>query len=206
LIPWLILVLLTAVGVAGAALGIHQSPKQATLKQAVANTLAASNYTSVFTSVLTSATSGQTQYLVYQAPDRIGGYVDTGGRRFYVAVINRVEYQSTQVATSRSSANLTFLRSASNPARSYDPVQGYLPYVAKATGVKQSGAVSTFTITQQGQSAKFAVTVAGSYVSQMVITAPGAKVTLDISAVGSSPPVTLPAGAKVSAAPSGAAG
>jgi hypothetical protein len=204
LIPWLTLVMLTVVAVAGAVVGIEQAPEQATLKQAVTNTLDAPDYTST---VSTSSAAAQSQNLVYQAPDRIGGYVDTGTRRIYVAVIGSVEYQSTQVSTSRSSANLTFIKEASQPARSYDPVQGYLPYVAKGTDVTRDGDVYSFTVTQQGQTAKFTLTVSGQYVSLLTIATSGTTITLAISDVGTSPAVTLPPGAKVtSSSPPNASG
>ena len=196
LIPWLTLALLTVVGAAGAALGIQQSPQQATLDRAVSNTLKAPNYSSLLVS---TGTQAATQNLVWEAPDRIGGYVDTGKRRFYVAVIGSFEYQSTQVSTSTGPTNLTFLKGASQPASAYDPVQGYLPYAQKATDIHRNGDVYSFTVTQQGQTAQFTVTVSGQYVSDLTITATGLHADLSITDVGTSPPVTLPAGAKVKA-------
>jgi hypothetical protein len=200
LIPWVIMGVLTVVAVGGAVLGVHQAPVQASLSQAVANTLAAPNYTSLLT---VTGTSAQTQYLVYQSSDRIGGYVDTGGKRVYVAVIGSLEYTSTKVSTSTSSSNLTFTSAPSQAAKTYDPVQGYLPYVKKGTKLTQDGDVYSFTVTNQGQAAKFTVTVSGQYVSQVTITAPSAHLTMDISNVGSSPAVALPPGAKVAASGAG---
>jgi hypothetical protein len=197
LIPWVIMGVLTVVALAGAALGLHQAPVQASLNQAVANTLAAPSYTSLLT---VTGAHAETQYLVYQAPNRIGGYVDTGSKRIYVAVIGSAEFSSTQTSPSSSGTNLTFTQVASQPARSYDPVDGYLPYVKKGTNVTRDGDVYSFSVTNQGQAAKFTVTVSGQYVSQITITASTAHLTMDISNVGNSPAVALPAGAKVKAA------
>jgi len=194
LIPWLTLGLLTVVGAAGLALGIQQSPHQAAFQAAISNTLAAPSYSSL---LVTTGTQATTQSLTWQTPDRIGGYVDTGKRRFYVAVIGSFEYQSTQVSTTTGPTNLSFVKGASQPASAYDPVKGYLPYAQKATDIHRSGSVYSFTVTQQGQTAKFAVTVSGQYVSELTINATGIHVDLTLSEVGSAPPVTLPAGAKV---------
>ncbi len=202
LIPWLTLGLLTVVGAAGLALGIQQSPHQAALQAAISNTLAAPSYSSL---VVSSGPQATTQSLTWQAPDRIGGYVDTGKRRFYVAVIGGFEYQSTQVSTSTGPSNLTFMKGAAQPASAYDPVKGYLPYAQKATDIHRNGAVYSFTVTQQGQTAHFTVTVSGQYVSELTISATGIRIDLTISDVGSAPPVTLPAGAKVRSVSGGGA-
>ena len=49
------------------------------------NTLGAANYTEVVKE--TTPQGKQTDYLVYQAPDRLGGYVQSGNKRTYVYVI-----------------------------------------------------------------------------------------------------------------------
>jgi len=199
LIGWLLLVLVAVLAAGGAALGVSQAPKQATLQTAVKNTLNASNYTS---DVLESSSQGtQTQHLVYQAPNRLGGYVDSGTVRVYVAVIDGVEYQSNQVTAATSTAHLTFQKQASQPASSYDPVHEYVALAKNAKNVHQKGDTYTFTVTQHGQSASFTATVIGQYLSDLTISATGAQLSLTVTSVNSSPPVTLPGGAKVVAAP-----
>ncbi|HVB94533.1 MAG TPA: hypothetical protein VND67_09440 [Acidimicrobiales bacterium] len=199
LIGWLLLVLVAVLAAGGAALGVSQAPKQATLQDAVKNTLNAANYTS---DVLESSPQGtQTQHLVYQAPSRLGGYVDSGTVRVYVAVIDSVEYQSNQVSPSASTAHLTFQKQASQPAASYDPVHEYVALAKNAKHVHQKGGTYTFTVTQQGQTASFTATVIGQYLSALTISASGAQLSLTISSVNSSPPVTLPGGAKVVSTP-----
>ncbi|MGH9097020.1 MAG: hypothetical protein ACRDWB_06320 [Acidimicrobiales bacterium] len=199
LIGWLLLVLVAVLAAGGAALGVSQAPKQATLQAAVKNTLNAANYTS---DVLESSPQGtQTQHLVYQAPNRLGGYVDSGTVRVYVAVIDSVEYQSNQVSPSASTDHLTFQKQSSQAASSYDPVHEYVALAKNAQHVKQKGDTYTFSVTQQGQTASFTATVIGQYLSALTITASGAQLSLTVSSVNSSPPVTLPGGAKVVAAP-----
>jgi hypothetical protein len=199
LIGWLLLVLVTVLAAGGAALGVSQAPKQATLQNAVKNTLNAANYTS---DVLESSSQGtQTQHLVFQAPSRLGGYVDSGTVRVYVAVIDGVEYQSNQVNPSASTAHLTFQKQASQPASSYDPVHEYVALAKNAKNVHQKGDTYTFSVTQQGQTASFTATVIGQYLSSLTISATGAQLSLTVSSVNSSPPVALPTGAKVVTAP-----
>lgn len=199
MIGWLLLVLVAVLAAGGAALGVTQAPKQASLQQAVKNTLGASNYTS---DVLESSSQGtQTQHLVFQAPSRLGGYVDSGSVRVYVAVIDGFEYQSTQVTQSSSTAHLTFQKQTSQPASSYDPVHEYVALAKNAKNVHQKGDTYTFTVTQQGQTASFTATVIGQYLSALTISATGAQLSLTVSSVNSSPPVTLPSGAKVVATP-----
>lgn len=199
MIGWLLLVLVAVLAAGGAALGVTQAPKQATLQNAVKNTLNAANYTS---DVLESSSQGtQTQHLVFQAPSRLGGYVDSGTVRVYVAVIDGVEYQSNQVSPSASTDHLTFQKQASQPASSYDPVHEYVTLAKNAKHVHQKGDTYTFTVTQGGQTASFTATVIGQYLSDLTITATGAQLSLTVASVNSSPPVTLPAGAKVVATP-----
>ncbi len=199
LIGWLLLMLVAVLAAGGAALGVSQAPKQASLQNAVKNTLNAANYTS---DVLESSPQGtQTQHLVYQSPNRLGGYVDSGTVRVYVAVIDSVEYQSNQVSPSASTDHLTFQKQTSQPASSYDPVHEYVALAKNAKHTHQKGDTYTFTVTQQGQTASFTATVIGQYLSALTISASGAQLSLTVSSVNSSPPVTLPGGAKVVAAP-----
>ena len=212
LTSWLLLGLLTVVGAGAAVLGVVQSPTTAPLIScasaqqpvqdctgAVPNTLAASNYSEV----LSETTPGgqQTDYLVYQAPDRLGGYIESGAKRTYVYVIGKSEYQSLTVANGASTSHLVFYRQPSQGAQSLDPAHGYLPYAKQAKNVQQSGNTYSFTLTEtttQGTATgAFGFTVSGPYVSEFTLKVQTSSVQLVISQVGSSPPVKLPAGAKV---------
>ncbi len=199
LTSWLLLGLLTVVGVGAAVLGVVQSPKSASLQQAVTNTLGAANYSEVLNEV--TPQGKQTDYLTYQAPDRLGGYIQSGNKRTYVYVIGNYEYQSLTVAPGASTSHLTFYRQASQGAQALDPAHGYLPYAKQAKDVTKSGDTYSFTLsetTAQGkQTGTFTYTVTGSYVSQFTLSVSTSSVNLVISQVGTSPPVKLPAGAKV---------
>jgi hypothetical protein len=202
LTAWLLLGLLTVVGVGGAVLGVAQSPKTASLDAAVANTLAAPNYTEVLTEV--TPEGNQTDYLVYQAPDRLGGYIESGSKRThtYVYIIGPLEYQSVTVSSSASTAHLSFYKQASpGGAKQSDPVQRYLTY-AIPKNVKQSGNTYTYRIserTTQGgtETGTLAYTVSGQYISEFSLSLPQGSVKLIVSQVGTSPPVALPSGAKL---------
>src|ERR1700722_10016098 len=116
LTAWLLLGLLTVVGAGAAVLGILQAPNDAALLPAVTNTigntktktLGAANYSEVFTEV--ASAGKETEFLVFQAPDRIGGYQQSGNKRTYVYVIGKVAYESLTVAANASTAHLTFYR------------------------------------------------------------------------------------------------
>ena len=208
LIGWLLLGLLSAVGLGGAILGISLAPKNATLDEAASNTLAAPNYSEVVTE--TTAQGSQTDYLVYQAPDRLGGYIQSGNKRTYVFVIGSVQYQSVSVAANASTKHLVFYRQASQPASVLDPAHNYLRYANQAKNVTKDGSTYTFVLHQKGQTGTFVYTVNGKYISSFSLTVQNASVHLVISQVGTSPPVKLPVGSKVVGLPSsggtGAAG
>jgi len=212
LTSWLLLGLLTVLALGGAVLGVVQSPKTAPLISctspqqpilrctgAVPNTLGAANYSEVLNEV--TPAGKQTDYLTFQAPDRLGGYIQSGTKRTYVYVIGKWEYQSLTVAVGASTGHLVLYRQVSQGAKALDPAHGYLPYAKQAKNVTQSGDTYTFTIsetTSQGKaSGKFAYTVTGPYVSQFTLDVADSSVDLVISQVGSSPAVQLPAGAKV---------
>jgi hypothetical protein len=205
MVSWLLLGLVGVVGAGAAVLGVAQAPSNVPLAKAVANTLGAPNYSQVLTE--STPQGKQADYLVFQAPDRLGGYVQSGTKRTYVYVIGTTEYQSLTVSPSTPTKSLVFYRQQSQGAKALDPVRNYLNYVREAKHVTQSGSNYSFSLTQQGQVGKFVVTVSGSYVTQVLLSVQGASVQLVISQFGTSPvPVALPAGAKVVAAPSGAAG
>ena len=199
-ISWLLLVMVGVVGAGAAVLGVSQAPKNATLKKAVVNTLAASNYSQVVNQ--TTAQGKETEYLVWEAPDKLGGYVQSGDKRTYVYVIGNTEYQSLTVPNNTPTKKLVFYQQpAQGPASAVDPTRHYLQYVTAAKNIDQNGNTSTFTLTQGGQTGHFQYTVNGPYVSQVNLTVSGASVQVVISQVGTSPPVALPDGAKVIKAP-----
>jgi hypothetical protein len=206
LVPWLTLALLTVVGAGGAALGIMASNAPVALDTAATSTLHAANYTELAT-VTGGEDGNETLSLVWHAPDTLGGHVESQGRRAYVWVFGTTEYQSTTVAVTRGPSGLTIQKGTGQPASASDPAQGLLPYAQRATHVTRSGDTYSFEVTQDGQTAHFTATVTGPYVSRITVSAPSQSSVLGISQVGTSPPVKLPAGAKiVAAAPSSAAG
>jgi hypothetical protein len=202
LTAWLLLGLLTVVGVGGAVLGVAQSPKGASLDAAVANTLAAPSYTEVLTE--DTQAGKQTDYLVYQAPDRLGGYIVGGDKRTrtYVYVIGTLEYQSLTVPLHGSVAHLSFYKESSEGnVQSLDPAHGYLPFALQGKNNEKSGNTYSFSLTEHtskgAETGDFSYTVSGQYISQAALRLGGASANLIISQVGSSPPVALPAGSKV---------
>jgi hypothetical protein len=212
LTAWLLLGLLAVVGAGAAVLGVAQSPNDAALLPAVTNTVGntkthtsgAANYSEIFTEV--ASEGKESESLVFQAPDRIGGYQESGDKRTYVYIIGKVAYESLTVAAKASTAHLTFYRQplpAGESAKSFDPAHIYLPYARQVNPnkVQNDGSTYTFTIDKSGQTGHFVYTVSGSYVSEFTLKVGAESVALSISKVGSSPPVALPAGAKVVAAP-----
>jgi hypothetical protein len=202
------LLLVAVVGLGGAVLGISGAPNDATLPVAAKNTLAASSYTETVVEKTPQGT--QTDQLVWQAPDRLGGYIQSGNRRSYVYILpsktgGSVEYQSVTVSASAPTTHLTFYRQASQSAALTDPAQRYLPAALTATHVTKSG--STYTFAQKQNSSqgpvtiRFTYTVTGRYVSQLGLAAEGSSVQLALTSIGTSPPVALPAGAKILTAP-----
>jgi len=199
LIAWLLLALVAVVGAGAAALGVAQAPDNVPLSQAVVNTQRASNYSEVVSESTPQGT--QTDFLVYQAPDKLGGYIQSGNRRTYVYVIGNKEYQSITVTANTPTKQLVFYEQPSQGAVTLDPAHNYLRYAQRPKNAKQSGSTYTFSLTEGGQVGTFVFTVSGKYISAMTLTVKTASVQLAISMVGTSPPVALPAGAKVVAAP-----
>ncbi len=176
------------------------APNGASLQQAVTNTLAATNFSEVLNQ--TTPQGGQSDHLRYQAPDRLGGYIQRGSMRTYVYVIGNTEYQSQAVRNSTSTKQLTFHSQASQGATALDPAHGYLPYATQAKHPTRSGDTYSFTLTKNGQTGTFTYAVKGQHISQFTLTVPKASVTLDLSAVGTSPPVALPTGSNFGSASS----
>jgi hypothetical protein len=172
----------------------------ASLEQAVTNTLAAPNYTEVLTE--NTPQGKQTDYLKYQAPDRLGGYIQNGSKRTYVYVIGSKEYQSQAVPNGTSTKQLTFHSQTSQGASALDPAHGFLPYATQAKHPTRSGDIYSFKLTTQGHTGAFTYAVNGRYVSTFTLTIPTSSVRLDISVVGTSMPIALPTGSKITPATS----
>jgi hypothetical protein len=168
--------------------------KGASLQQAVANTLSSPNFSEVVNQ--TSPQGKQTDYLVYQAPDRLGGYIQRGSSRTYVYVIGTTQYQSQAVPSGTSTKQLIFHSQASQGAAALDPAHGYLPYATQTKHPTRSGDTYSFTLTNQGKTGTFTYAVSGQHISRFTLGVPPSSVQLDISAIGTSPPVALPTGAK----------
>ena len=117
--------------------GSPRRPATSRLAKAVANTLGAPNYSEVLTE--STPQGKQTDYLVFQAPDRLGGYVQSGTKRTYVYVIGTTEYQSLTVAAEHPHQHLVFYRQPSQGAKALDPAHNYLSYAREAKHVTQSG-------------------------------------------------------------------
>ena len=74
-LAFLLLGILTLVGIGGAVLGIAQSPSGVPIDKAVNNTLNAANYTEDL--VEKTPQGSETIHLVFQNPDRLGGWIES---------------------------------------------------------------------------------------------------------------------------------
>ena len=201
-LSFVLLGVLSLVGLGAAALGIVQSSSATSLGQAVTNTLKSPNYSEYL--VEKTPQGNQTASLVYEAPDRLGGWLESAGRRTYLVIIGPTEYISV-TRPAGSTAPPVFYTQQTTGAQAVDPAHTYLPYYDKGPSTR-SGSVTTVTLSQGGQTEKLVYTVTGNFVSKFTATTPGGTISLDISKVGTSPAVALPKGAKVIAAPSQGAG
>jgi hypothetical protein len=188
----LLLGILTLVGAGGAAVGAVQAQSGTAIGQAVKNTLGASNYTESL--VEKTPQGNQTAHLVYQAPDRLGGWLLSAGRKTYLFIIGTTEY----IAVSQSASApmpTTFYTQQTTGAQAVDPAHTYLPYYDKGKSTR-NGAVTTVVLTQGNQKETLTYTVTGNFVSEFKATTPGGTIDLGISNLGSSPSVQLPQGYK----------
>ena len=149
------------------------------------NTLAASNYSQVVTE--STPQGKQTDYLVFEAPDKLGGYVESGSKRTYVYVIGDTEYQSLTVPSNGLHQAPGLLPQPSQGAATIDPAHNYLRYASTAKNISQTGSTYSFTLTQNGETGHFAYTVSGQYISEFDRAVKTASVQLVISQVGTSP-------------------
>jgi hypothetical protein len=202
-LSFVLLGVLTLVGVGAAVLGAVQSTSGTSLGQAVTNTLKSPNYSEYL--VEKTPQGNQTASLVYQAPDRLGGWLESSGRRTYLVIIGSNEYISVTRSAKITGTPLSFYRQQTTGAQQVDPAHTYLPFYDKGPATR-SGSVTTVTLSQSGQIERLTYTVTGNVVSKFAAVTPGGTISLDISKVGSSPAVQLPAGAKIVAVPGQSAG
>jgi hypothetical protein len=198
-LSFVLLGVLSLVGLGAAVLGVAQSQSGTDLGQAVKTTLASPNYSEYL--VEKTPQGSQTASLVYQAPDRLGGWLQSAGRRTYISIT-----RSARVT----GAPLTFYKQPTTGAQAVDPAHAYLPYWnchgAPSCPTTRSGSTTTVTLSQGGQTEKLTYTVTGNYVSRFTAGIPGGTIRLDISDVGTSPDVSLPKGAKIVSGPGQSAG
>lgn len=207
-LSFVLLGVLSLVGLGAAVLGVVQGKSGTELGQAVKTTLASPNYSEYL--VEKTPQGSQTASLVYQAPDRLGGWLQSAGRRTYLVIIGSTEYISLTRSAGATGAPLSFYTQQTTGAQAVDPAHTYLPYWnchgAPSCPTSRSGATTTVTLSQGGQTEKLTYTVTGNYVSRFTAATPGGTISLDISKVGSSPPVSLPKGAKIVSGPGQGAG
>jgi len=198
LIPFLLLGLLSVVGAAFALLGFVQGNSSTSLGTAVNNTLSASGYTENLAE--TTPQGNQIAEVVYQAPDKLGGWIQSAGRRTHLVIIGTTEYVSVSGSPTANVHNLVFYKQTTTGAQAVDPAHTYLAYWDRGPSVTD-GNTTTVTLTQGGQTEKLIYTVDGKYVSSFRAVTPGGTIVLKISEVGTSPSVSLPSGATVKTKP-----
>ena len=172
----------------------------ASLQQAATNTVHAPSYSEVLTQI--TPQGKQIDDLKYQAPDRLGGYIQSGSKRTYIYVIGNTEYQSQPVPGNTSTKQLTLNSQSSQGATALDPAQSYLPYAVQAKHPTRSGDTYSFKLTTQGRTGTFTYTVKGQYVSLFSLNVSTSSVRLKISGIGTSSPVALPTGSSIAPASS----
>jgi len=202
-LSFVLLGVLSLAGLGATVVGLVQAQSGTSLGQSVTNTLNSPNYTEHL--VEKTPQGNQTASLVYQAPDRLGGWLESAGRRTYLVIIGSKEYISVTRPTKSSGKPLTFYTQQTTGAQAVDPAHNYLPYWnchgAPKCPTSRSGSVTTVTLSQGGQTEKLSYTVTGNYVSKFSAVTPGGTIALEISELGTSPDVALPKGSKVIAFP-----
>ena len=199
-LAFVLLGILTLVGGGFAVAGAVQSTSHTSLSHAVDNTLKASNFTENL--MEKTAQGSQQAHLVFQSPDRLGGWLRSSGRKTYLFIIGTKEF----IAVTRSasaSVPTKFYTQRTAGALSVDPAHTYLPYwncnpqpgaPTQKCPSTQSGSVTTVTLKQGASTTTLTYTVSGNYVSDFKAVAPGGTIELAISNVGTSPKVNLPKG------------
>jgi hypothetical protein len=197
-LSFVLLGVLALVGLCAAVVGIVQGKSVTNLSQAVTNTLKAPSYTEYL--MEKTPQGDQTANLSYQAPDRLGGWLQSVGRRTYLVIIGSTEYISVTRPIKGAKGPVVFYKQQTQGAQAVDPAHTYLTYFDKGTSTR-SGSVTTVRLSQGGQTEKLTYTVTGNYVSNFKAVTPGGTINLAIGKVGSAPKVTLPSGAKIAASP-----
>ena len=199
-LAFVLLGILTLVGGGFAVAGAVQSTSDTSLGSAVDNTLKASNFTENL--MEKTAQGSQQAQLVFQSPDRLGGWLSSSSRKTYLFIIGTKEF----IAVTRSATApvpTKFYTQATAGAVAVDPAHTYLPYwncnprpgAPKQTCPStQSGSVTTVTVKQGSSTATLKYTVTGNYVSDFKAVAQGGTIELVIYKVGTSPKVNLPKG------------
>jgi len=194
---FVLLGILSVVGAGFAVLGAVQAQSGTSLGQAVTNTLKAPNYSEI--DVERAPQGNQLASVVFQAPDRLAGWLQTSTGRTYLIIIGHTEYIAK--TTSPNAPRPTrFYTQQTSGAVAVDPAQLYLSYWNKGPSTR-NGSVTTVTLTQGGQTEQLIYTVTGNYVSNFRAITPGLIINLAISDVGSSPPVELPKGYTITSTP-----
>ncbi len=201
LYAWSLVGLVGVVTAGAAALGITQAPTTAALQPAITNTLRAASYSEVFTATSNSGTAvgTETGYLTYQAPDRLGGYVEISqNQRSYIYVLGSYEYQSITVTNRASASTLVFYRQPITQSLAHtDPAMQYLRYGRLGHQTGHSGDTYTRVLTRGGETGTLTYTVSGQYVGHVTVQAPGTTLAVTISQIGTASPVNLPKGARI---------
>jgi len=207
-LSFILLGVLSLAGLIATVVGLVQAQSGTSLGQAQKITLGSPNYTEHL--VEKTPQGNQTANLVYQAPDRLGGWLESAGRRTYLVIIGSKEYISVTRPASSANKQLVFYTQQSAGAQAVDPAHTYLPYWnchgAPTCPTTRSGSVTTVTLSQGGQTEKLSFTVTGNFVSTFGAVTPGGTINLQISKVGTSPDVALPKGSRVVATSGGLAG
>ena len=163
------------------------------LSQAVNDTLSAPSYTEVVSQESPQGT--QTYHLVFRAPDRLGGYIESGNKRSYVYILGSEEYQSLTVGASTNPSVL--YKQAAQSLATLNPANKILGYSEQGGNATLQGNTYSFALSQGDQVGNFAFTVKGKYVASAAVVVAGAAQHIEITQIGTSPPVSLPSGAKI---------
>jgi len=202
-LSFVLLGVLSLAGLIATVVGLVQAQSGTSLGQAQKITLASPNYTEHL--VEKTPQGNQTANLVYEAPDRLGGWLESAGRRTYLVIIGSTEYISVTRPKGSANKQLTFYTQQTTGAQAVDPAHTYLPYWnchgAPKCPTSRSGSVTTVTLSQGGQTEKLSFTVTGNFVSKFAAVTPGGTIDLQISEIGTSPAVALPKGSRVIASP-----
>ncbi len=196
-LAFVLLGILTLAGAGFAVLGAVQSSSPAPIGRAVSNTLKATNFSENL--VEKTPQGNQTANLVFQSPDRLGGWLVSSKRKTYIYIIGSTEYIAVTTSVTAPQPTKFFTQKTAG-AVAVDPAHTYLSYYNKGPAT-HNGGVTTVTLSQGGQKEVLTYTVSGNYVSHFNAVTPGGTIDLDISKVGTSPGVQLPKGHTVTTTP-----